>query len=56
MLAELCAGQGIDIDHLPEGLRRRDSDTHRFWFNYNPVPVDWAGVTIPAAGVYWEAL
>lgn len=56
MLAELCAGQGIEIDHLPEGLRRRDSDTHRFWFNYNPVPVDWAGVTIPAAGVYWEAL
>jgi beta-galactosidase len=56
MLADLCAGQGIETDHLPEGLRRRDSDTHRFWFNYNPVPVDWAGATIPAAGVYWEAL
>ena len=56
MLVGLCKAQGIGVEVLPEGLRRRDSDTHRFWFNYNPFAVDWDGVTIPAAGVHWEPL
>ncbi|MBL9053456.1 MAG: hypothetical protein JNN02_06970, partial [Tabrizicola sp.] len=47
--------EGIETDPLPEGLRLRDTATHRFLFNYNAVPVDWAGVTIPAAGVHWMA-
>ncbi len=47
---------GIDPDLLPEGLRRRDSATHRFWFNYNAIPVEWDGVLIPPAGVHWHAL
>ena len=56
MLLRLCEAQGIEVEVLPEGLRRRDTDTHRFWFNYNPFEVDWDGVTLPAAGVHWEAL
>jgi len=56
MLVALCKAQGIGVEVLPEGLRRRDSDTHRFWFNYNPFAVDWDGATIPAAGVHWEPL
>ena len=28
--------EGIETDPLPEGLRRRDTATHRFLFNYNP--------------------
>jgi beta-galactosidase len=56
MLADACQRAGITPDPLPEGLRRRDSATHRFWFNYNPVPVDWVGVTIPPAGVHWQRL
>lgn len=56
MLADACQRAGITPDPLPEGLRRRDSATHRFWFNYNPVPVDWAGVSIPPAGVHWQPL
>lgn len=56
ILATACTSQGISIDPLPEGLRRRDSATHRFWFNYNPVAVEWAGVTIPPAGVHWQPL
>lgn len=56
MLAALCDAQGISVEVLPEGLRRRDTPTHRFWFNYNPVPVEWGGVVIPPAGVHWEAL
>jgi beta-galactosidase len=55
MLIALCTAQGIEPDPLPEGLRRRDTDTHRFLFNYNPVPVEWAGITIPPAGVHWAA-
>ena len=51
----LCAAQDIATDPLPEGLRRRDSATHHFYFNYNSVEVDWDGQIIPPAGVYWRA-
>jgi len=37
-------------------LRIRDTDTHRFIFNYAPKARDWNGVSIPAAGVHWETL
>ena len=53
ILMNLCAGQGIETDPLPEGLRRRDTASQRFYFNYNAVPAEWGGVTIPAAGVHW---
>ncbi len=53
ILNRACAAEGIDCDPLPEGLRRRDTDTHRFLFNYNPVPAEWGGVSIPPAGVHW---
>lgn len=56
ILADLCRAEGIETDRMPEGLRRRDTATHRFLFNYNAVPVDWGGVAIPAAGVHWQAL
>jgi beta-galactosidase len=56
ILAEMCRAEGIETDRMPEGLRRRDTATHRFLFNYNAVPVDWCGVTVPAAGVHWQAL
>ena len=53
ILQVLCDRAGIETDPLPEGLRRRDSATHRFLFNYNAVPVEWGGQTLPAAGVRW---
>ena len=53
ILQRACAAEGIETDPLPEGLRRRDTDTHRFLFNYNAVAVDWAEVAIPPAGVHW---
>ena len=55
ILTDLCAGLGIDVDQMPEGLRRRDTGSHRFLFNYNAVAVEWGGVTIAAAGVDWQA-
>ena len=54
MLLAACHSVGIETDPLPEGLRRRDSATHRFLFNYNAVPVEWGGETIPPAGVSWS--
>jgi beta-galactosidase len=56
ILQRACAAEGIECDPLPEGLRRRDTATHRFLFNYNPVPAEWGGVSIPPAGVHWTAL
>lgn len=56
ILQRACAAEGIETDPLPEGLRRRDTATHRFLFNYNPVHAEWGGVTIPPAGVLWTAL
>lgn len=54
ILMRLCAIAGIETDPLPEGLRRRDTRSMRFFFNYNAVPVEWAGQTIPPAGVWWQ--
>ena len=56
LLNAACAAEGIETDPLPEGLRRRDTATHRFLFNYNPVPAEWGGVIIPPGGVHWTAL
>jgi beta-galactosidase len=56
ILHRACLAEGIETDPLPEGLRRRDTRTHRFLFNYNPVPAEWGGVSIPPAGVHWTAL
>ncbi|MEH7830163.1 beta-galactosidase [Gemmobacter denitrificans] len=56
LLDSLCQSAGIETDRLPEGLRLRDSQSHRFLFNYNAVPVEWGGQTIPPAGVVWHKL
>ncbi len=44
---------GLTTLNLPEGLRIRDTETHRFVFNYTAQPIIWDGVDIPAAGVHW---
>ena len=41
---------------MPAGVRVRDTDTHRFWFNYNPHSVTIDGNEIPTAGVTWQKL
>jgi beta-galactosidase len=56
ILRDLCAEVGLTHHALPDGLRLRDTDTHRFVFNYAPEPMDWRGTEIPAAGVHWETL
>ena len=56
IIRDLCAEVGLATLTLSEGLRIRDSDTHRFVFNYANHPQDWNGKEIPAAGVHWELL
>ena len=47
---------GIKTLHLPEGLRMRDTKSHRFYFNYASEEADFTGISIPPAGVHWEPM
>ena len=53
---ELCDTAQLPVEALPEGLRIRDTATHRFVFNYNPEPVAYQGKTMEPAAVHWLAL
>ena len=55
IVAAACRAAGIATVDLPEGLRIRDTATHRFAFNYAPDPVTWEGESLPPAGVAWRA-
>ena len=55
-IRELCEQAGITAHDMPKGLRLRETDTHRFVFNYGRNPRKWGDLTIPPAGVHWEAL
>jgi beta-galactosidase len=50
----ICAD--LPLMPLPEGLRLRDTGSHRFAFNYGPAAVTWNGQQIEAAGVAWWPL
>ena len=54
IIGTLCDAAGVDTFDLPEGVRLRETATHRFVFNYAPKPRVWNGVTLPPAGVHWE--
>ena len=53
ILKDACVDLGIATLTLPEGLRIRDTATHRFMFNYTDQPAELLGHTLPAAGVAW---
>ncbi len=53
ILRERCAELGIATQDMPDGLRLRDTATHRFAINYAPEPLTVDGHTVPAAGVAW---
>nr|WP_067288908.1 beta-galactosidase [Marinobacterium profundum] len=56
ILESICVAQGIAVMRLPQGLRRRDTDQHRFLFNYGAEPVTFDGITLAPAGVHWQPL
>jgi len=53
ILADALDALGLPHHDLPDGLRLRDTASHRFAFNYAPEPVTWNGADIPPAGVAW---
>jgi len=53
IVGQACAEVGLETADLPDGLRLRDSGTHRFVFNYGPETVTFRGQEIAAAGVAW---
>lgn len=56
LLRDACTQTGLETHDLPEGLRLRDTATHRFVLNYAAIPAEWNAVTIPAAGVSWHSI
>jgi len=46
---------GVATDLMPQGLRRRDTAHHRFWFNYSAEPVAMGKLRLEPGGVHWEA-
>ena len=56
LLVELAQEKNLPIMDLPKEIRIRDTETHRFWFNYGPNEVTCNNITLPAAGVHWEGL
>ncbi|WP_420013554.1 beta-galactosidase [Tateyamaria sp.] len=45
----------LDVEEMPEGVRRRQTGAETFWFNYGRSEARIAGQTIPAAGVLRQA-
>ena len=56
LLVKLAQEKNLPIMDLPKEIRIRDTETHRFWFNYGPNEVTCNNITLPAAGVHWEVL
>jgi beta-galactosidase len=55
ILSQLAATAGVETQTMPEGVRIRDTATHRFYFNYAPEPKEIDGITLPVAGVHWRS-
>jgi beta-galactosidase len=56
LLVQLAQEQDLPNMDLPQDIRIRDTQTHRFWFNYGPKEITWNNIMLPAAGVHWEPL
>jgi beta-galactosidase len=56
LMRDRCGTLGIPTVDLPDGLRLRDTATHRFAVNYAPEPLSVEGHEVPAAGVVWWPL
>ncbi|MEO0676189.1 MAG: hypothetical protein AAFZ02_01410, partial [Pseudomonadota bacterium] len=56
IIRDLARAAGLTPMDLPEGLRLRDTATHRVWINYGAEAIRHEGRTIGGADVLWEAL
>lgn len=53
VVAHAARQAGLATVRLPDGLRLRDTASHRFAFNYAATTVEWMDQKIPPAGVAW---
>jgi len=53
LLDNLCAELGIQTEKMPASVRRRDTKSCRFYFNYSNIERTIMGKTIEPAGVVW---
>ncbi len=55
-VADAADAAGLVTELLPEGLRRRDTASHRIWFNYNAEPVCHGALEVAGCDVAFEPL
>ncbi len=55
IITAAAADAGLELRTLPDGLRITLTQTHRFYFNYAAEPQTIDEITLPPAGVHWEA-
>ena len=56
LIDSLAGKYGVVTEDLPEGVRRRDTETHQFYMNYGPETVEINDLKLPPAGVIWTPL
>jgi beta-galactosidase len=56
VLRGVCERAGVETLDMPDGLRRRQTGSEMFWFNYGAEPVDAFGQKFGAASVTREML
>lgn len=55
VLEQACEQAGVPVTHLPDGVRIRDTKTHRFIFNYSAQQQVVNGMMLEPADVKWVA-
>ncbi len=56
VLGAACSRAGIATLQMPEGVRCRETETERFWFNYGSTAAQIGDQELPPAGVLRETL
>lgn len=56
VLRPFAEAADLNPRQLPEGLRMRETESERFWFNYTASSLSYEGKDLPAAGVIREAI
>ena len=56
ILESFCSELEIDAIRLPEGVRQRQTGSHRFLFNHNAEPVEFRGEMLEPVAVKIESI
>jgi len=56
ILTVIARDCGLETRDLPDGIRCRDTQTHRFFFNYGADAASVDGLNLAPASVTWKSL